>query len=99
MLSASCAAGIMFELRKQKIARAVNIGIPAILTGLMASSVVWLPIVAKLQHSEYPGEASVGAAFLLLFAGYPLCLATITFLAYWLIEIEPSATVTSFGLK
>jgi len=99
MLCASCATGIIFELTKQKIARAVNIGVPTILAGLMASSVIWLPMIAKLRHYEYPGEASEGTAFLLLFAGYPLCLAIITFLAYWLIQIEPTPTVAGFRLK
>jgi hypothetical protein len=99
LLCAACVTGAIFELRKKKVARNLNVGIPTILAGLMASSVLWLPMVAKLQHSQYPGEASEGAAFLLLFAGYPLCLAIITFMAYWLIEIDPSTTVTGLGLK
>jgi len=56
-------------------------------------------MLARLQHDQYPGEASEGAAFLLLLAGYPICLAIITSVAYWLIEIEPNPTVTSLDLK
>src|SRR6266481_2842259 len=74
LLCSACVTGVIFELRKKKVARALNIGIP---------------MIAKLQHSQYPGEASEGAFFLLLFAAYPLCLAILTLVAYWLIEIEP----------
>ncbi len=99
VLCSACLAGIVFEVRKREVARAWNIAIPTILAGLMISSVIWLPMVARLQHEQYPGEASEGAAFLLLFAGYPLILAVITFLAYWLIDIEPSPTITGLNLK
>src|ERR1700746_1138582 len=72
-----CLAGWILELRKYRIARVVNIGTPAALAGLMASSVVWLPLIAKFQHSQYVGEAYEGAGFMLLLAAYPLCLAII----------------------
>jgi hypothetical protein len=72
-LLSACVTGVIFELRKKKIARVLNIGIPTILAGLMISSVPWLPMMAKLRHSQYPGEASEGAFFVLLFAAYPLC--------------------------
>ena len=99
LLCFACLAGIVLEVRKRKVARTWNITIPAIVAGMMVSSVFWLPMLAKLQHYQYPGEASEGAAFLLLLAGYPICLAIITFVAYWLIEIEPNPTVTSLDLK
>jgi hypothetical protein len=98
-LCVACVTGVILEVRKQGVARALNIGIPTTVAALMASSFIWLPVLAKLQHSEYPGEAAEGAAFLLLFAGYPLCLAVITLLAYWLIDIEPNRTETGLGLK
>jgi uncharacterized membrane protein required for colicin V production len=99
LLCVACVTGVILEVRRQGAARALNIGIPTTVGALMASSFFWLPVLAKLQHSEYPGEAAEGAAFLLLFAGYPLCLAIITLLAYWLIDIEPSRTETGLGLK
>ena len=99
LLCGASIAGIVFELGKRKIALLVNVGIPAILTALMVSSVLWLPLVAKLQHSEYPGEAVEGAVFLALLAGYPFCLAIVTLMAYWLIEIEPNSTVRGLDLK
>lgn len=95
----ACLMGVIFEVRKKTVARALNIGIPTLLGVLMVSSLLWLPLVAKLQHWQYPGEASEGAAFLLLFSGYPLILAFFTFAAYWLIDIEPSPTITGLGLK
>jgi hypothetical protein len=99
LLCVACVTGVILEVRKQGLARALNVGIPATLTALMASSLFWLPILAKLQHSEYPSEAAEGAVFLLLLAGIPLCLAIITFLMYWLVDIEPNRTVTQLGLK
>ena len=99
LLCSACVTGVIFEVRKKKVARVLNIAIPSILAGLMISSVLWLQIAAKLRHSQYPGEASEGAFFVLLFAAYPLCLAILTSVAYWLIEIEPSPTVRSLGLK
>lgn len=93
-----CLAGWILELRKYRIARVVNVGTPAALAVLMASSVIWLPLIAKFQHSQNMGEAYEGAAFMLLLAAYPLCLAIITFLAYWLIDIEPIPTATGLGL-
>jgi hypothetical protein len=99
LLCAACVTGTIFELRKKKVARVLNIGIPTIVAGFMIFSAVWVPMIAKLQHSQYPGEASEGAFFLLLFAGYPVCLAILTLGAYWLIEIEPSPTIGDLSLK
>jgi hypothetical protein len=99
LICSACVTGAMFELRKQKIARAINIGIPTIVAVLMVSYAIWLPMLAKSRHSQYVGETSEGAVFLLLFALCPICLAAVTYLVYSLIEIEPSQTVTSFGLK
>lgn len=78
VLCAACVTGVILEVRKQRVARALNVGIPSTVTAFMASSVFWLPMLAKLQHSEYPSETAEGAVLLLLFAGIPLCLAVIT---------------------
>jgi len=98
LLCMVCLAGWILELSKRRLARAVNIGIPAILTCLMVSWVVGMPAIATFQHSQHLGEAYEGAFFILLLAGCPLCLAVITFLAYWLIDIEPSPSPTALGL-
>ncbi len=99
LICSACVTGAMSELRKQRIARAINIGIPALVAVLMVSYAIWLPLLAKFQHSQYIGETSEGAFFILLFALCPTGLAVVTCLAYSLIEIEPNQTVTSFRLK
>jgi hypothetical protein len=56
LLCVACVTGVILEVRKPGLARALNVGIPATVTALMASSLFWLPILAKLQHSEYPSR-------------------------------------------
>jgi len=99
LLCAGRVAGLVFEIALRKWAAFFNIGLPAVVTAVMASSIVWMPALAHLQHAEYSAESSEGAAFVLLFSGYPLCLTIIVAFAYWLIDVEPDRTVTSLGLR
>jgi hypothetical protein len=99
LLCAGCVAGLVLEIALRKWAALFNIGLPAIVTAVMASSIVWMPALAFLQHDQYPAEAGEAAGFLLLFSGYPLCLTIIIGLAYRLIDVTPDRTVTSLGLR
>jgi len=81
--------GIAFEIGKGSAARALNVGVPAILGGVLASSFIWLPTLAKIQHWEHPGDAYEGAPYLFVFSLLPLFLACVMELAYRLIDIQP----------
>jgi len=83
--------GIVLEIGKRKAARTLNVGIPAILGTILASSLVWLPMLAKLQHWEHPGDAYVGAPYLFGFSLLPLFLACVVELGYRLTNISPNS--------
>jgi hypothetical protein len=85
---AGALAGIAFEIGKCKAARKFNVSFPAILGAILASSFIWLPMLAKILHWEHPGDAQEGAAYLFAFSLLPFLLACITELGYRLIDIE-----------
>jgi hypothetical protein len=85
---AGALAGIACETGKYKAARKFNVGLPAVLGTILASSFIWLPILAKIQHWEHPGDAREGAGYLFVFSLLPFFLACITELGYRLIDIE-----------
>lgn len=88
------AIGIVLEALRNRWARIFNIGVPAIVTATMLASSVWFPFVAHMRNDPYVGEASEGAAFVLILAGVPFCLTLCVALVYWLIDIDPDPTVT-----
>jgi hypothetical protein len=87
---AGLALGVLFELSNRKAARLLNVGIPALAGIVLASSVIWLPILAKTQHWEHPGDAYEGAPFLLIFSLVPFFLAAMTEVMYRVIDVSPN---------
>jgi len=91
---AVCAAllvGTVFEMGKRKSARMLNVGVPVILGAVLASSSIWLPILAKIQHWEEP--ITVEPAYLFVFSLLPFFLACVVELAYRLINTSPDSAV------
>ena len=88
---AGLALGVIFELSHRKAARLLNVGIPVVAGVVLASSVIWLPILAKAQHWEHPGDAYEGAPFLLIFSLVPFFLAAMTEVMYRVIDVSPNA--------
>jgi drug/metabolite transporter (DMT)-like permease len=82
--------GIVFEIGKCKAARTLNVGVPVVVGAVLASSFMWLPIVAKIQH--WP-PITVEPAYLLVFSLLPFFLACVVELAYRLINTSPDSTV------
>ena len=64
----------------------------------MATSLIWLPLVAAHQANGNVGEAGEVAGFLLVLSLLPLCLAALTGIAYWTIGIGPEKHPTKIGL-
>ena len=88
---AGLALGVTFELFHRKAARLLNVGVPVLTGVVLASSVIWLPILAKSQHWEHPGDAYEGAPFLLIFSLVPFFLAAMTEVMYRVIDVSPNA--------
>ncbi len=66
-------------------------GIPVLAGLVLASSVIWLPMLAKTQHREHPSDAYEGAPFLLIFSLVPFFLAAVTEMMYRVIDVSPNA--------
>jgi hypothetical protein len=82
--------GIVLEIGKCKAARTLNVGAPAVLGAVLASSFMWLPIVARVQH--WP-PITVEPAVLFVFSLLPFFLACVVELAYRLINTSPDSAV------
>src|SRR4051794_18502096 len=87
VLCAGSLLGVSLEVAKHKVARILNVGVPAVTGIVLASSVVWLPMLAQAQHSEHPTDAYEAAPFLLVFSLVPFFLACTVELADRLLDI------------
>ncbi len=90
--------GFTLELLKHRLAKPLNISTPACVGVLMATSIIWLPMLASHEPNGLQGEAAEGAGFLVILSLIPICLAAITGMAYWAIDIAPDRTSTTLGL-
>lgn len=91
VVCAGLAAGVILEALNRKPARLINLGIPSIVGLILASSAMWLPALAKIQHWEHPGDAYEGTPYLLIFSLLPFFLASVIWLTYRMIGGSPDA--------
>jgi hypothetical protein len=71
-----CLLGFAAEIMQHRWARRINIALPVSVAAFMASTVLWLPAVTK------DGDREEAAAFLFLYAGFPICFALLNYLVY-----------------
>jgi hypothetical protein len=90
-ICAGLAAGAILEVANRKTARLLNVGIPALAGLLLATSIIWLPILAKIQRWEHPADAYEGAPFLLIYSLLPFFLAAAMEVVYRVINVSPNA--------
>jgi len=76
VLCSWCVLGFAAELIHHRWARRINIALPASIATFMASTVFWLPLVTK------DGDRFDAAIGFLLYAGAPICLTVLNYLAY-----------------
>jgi hypothetical protein len=99
VLCLGCIAGMLLEISLHQLAPVFNIGLPAFVTALMLSSIVWTHALARFQHVEYPAESSEAAGMVLLLSAYPLCLTVCAGFACWLIDVSPERGVVTLSLR
>ena len=78
--------GTAFEIGNRKTARMLNVGVHVMLGGVLASSFIWLPILAKIQHWEAP--ITIEPAIFFVFSLLPFFLACMVELGYRLIDTK-----------
>jgi hypothetical protein len=86
VVCAGLIGGVVLEIRNQRVARIVNVAVPAGVGVILASSIVWLPMLARVQQWEHPTDAAEGSPFLLVFSLVPFFLACVAELTYRILD-------------